>query len=361
MQSTPIHIIKRNRRNAQRSTGPRTAKGKAISRANATTHGLTANPAAGVVEDRGAFERLHEALESRFCPRDVMEAGLVYRIAVCLWRLQRAAKIDGAVAGLQSMAVDSSRERVQHWVTQITQTFAAIDWVEVKDAELLRRRAVRNPATKGQPWFRAERRFLARADRYRDELLMSDGAAAQAMIQLIRQLADQLDHARWLDPMDAQMLAWLLGESAERLEEPDDAEDRKAIYYPDEKPFASLSDDLIGQARRRPRDSPMPGALRAVIHARLADLEVKSRAAQSPYTQEYEQLLKTEALLPDAATLDRLLRYEAHAERSMIRAIETLSRLRGVTVASVRATMSRSPHGEESLEVSGERTMWSGS
>jgi len=58
---------------------------------------------------------------------------------------------------------------------------------------------------------------------------------------------------------------------------------------------------------------------------------------------------------------DRLLRYESHAERSMIRAIETLSRLRGVTVESIRATMSSKPSGEQSLEVRGERTTWPGS
>lgn len=361
MQTTPAHIVERNRRNALRSTGPRTDDGKAVSRGNATKHGLTANPAAGVVEYPRAFERLHETLKSRFCPRDGMEEVLVERITVCLWRLQRSARIDGAVAGIQAAAVDSSRERVQQWVTRITQAFAAITWVEVKDPDLLRRRAARNPDTKGQPWFRAERQFLARADRYRDELLMSDGAAAQAMIQLIRELAEQLDHAGWLDPIQAQMLAWLLGESAERLEEADDAEDRKANYYPDEKPFVSPIDDLIGQARKRPRGNSMLSGLSAAIEARLTDLEVRSRTAQSPYTQEHDDLLKTEALLPDSATLDRLLRYEAHAERSMIRAIEMLSRLRGVTVASIRATVSRSPEGEESLEVSGERTTWPGS
>lgn len=360
MQATPAHIVERNRQNALSSTGPTSDEGKAICRLNALKHGMTANPAAGVVEDRGDFERLQEALESRFCPRDVMEVLLVNRIAVSLWRLQRAARIDGAIAGIQAQAVSPARDRIQALVTRITQAFTAVDWVEVTDPELLRQHEARNPGTKGEPWFRAERRFLADADRYRDALLRSDGAAVQAMILLIKQLADQLERSRRFDRMDAQLLAWLLGESAERLVQPDEIEDCQAKYYPDEQSFASPIDDLIGQARKRPRGTAMPDALTTAIQARITDLEVKSRAAQSPYSPEHEERLKIEALLPEAGTLDRLMRYEAHAERSLIRSIEMLSRLRGVSVESIRATMSRSPEGDESLEVSGERTTWPG-
>jgi len=145
MHATPPHITERNRRNARHSTGPRTEHGKAISRANATKHGLTANPAAGVVEDPRAFARLHTALHNRFCPRDAMEENLVHRIAVCLWRLQRAARIEGAIAGLQAEAIQPAGERIQQWMSEITRCFAAVEWVEVTDPELLRQRAARAP------------------------------------------------------------------------------------------------------------------------------------------------------------------------------------------------------------------------
>lgn len=360
MQSTTNHIIDRNRRNALKSTGPRTEHGKAASRRNATQHGLCANPAAGVVEDPRAFERLHEGLCIRFAPRDPLEEGLVHRLAVCLWRLQRAARIDSAIGTLQVRATVPADERVQGWVSEITQAFAAADWVEVTDPELLRQRAIRDPATRGRRWFRSERRFLSNADRYRDKVLMADGAAIEAMKRLIQELVDQLEYAPSFDPVQAQLLAWLLGESAERLVPPEDAEDQRANQYPDETRYRTPIDDLIGQARKRPKGEALPPALVTMIQARRTDLQTRSRMVPAPIDVEFEHQRRIAVLLPDASTLDRLMRYEGHAERGIIRALETLSKLRGVTIESIRATMTRPCYGEETLEVSGERTTWAG-
>ena len=58
-----------NRKNSLHSTGPRTDEGKAISRQNSLKHGLCANPASSIVEDKGHFERLHGDLVERFSPR----------------------------------------------------------------------------------------------------------------------------------------------------------------------------------------------------------------------------------------------------------------------------------------------------
>ena len=53
--TTPDHIIERNRINGLSSTGPKPPEGRVRSRQNALKHGLCADPAAGVVEDRGQF------------------------------------------------------------------------------------------------------------------------------------------------------------------------------------------------------------------------------------------------------------------------------------------------------------------
>ncbi|MEM9347922.1 MAG: hypothetical protein AAGB26_15040 [Planctomycetota bacterium] len=359
LKPTPIHIVERNRRNALQSTGPKTALGKQASRGNALKHGLCANPAVGVVEDEQAFIDLHEALIDRFQPHDPLEQGLIHRIAVSLWRLQRAAHIESAAGVLQSTAISSASDRVQQWVTEITQKFTAIDWVEITDKELLRQRAIQKPETEGQRWLRVERRFLLHADRYRDEVLMADGTAIQAMILIIGELTDQLKYIRRIDSTQAQMLAWLMGESAGRLVEPVDAEQRDASYYPDEQRNPTPIDSLIGEARLRAEGDPLSPALTAAIQSCLTDLQIKSRCTSAPYTEEHEAHIRTNTLLPDASLLDRLIRYEGHAERSLFKAIETLSKLRGVTVESVRATMTRPSNGDESLEVSGERTTWS--
>jgi hypothetical protein len=47
-------------------------------------------------------------------------------------------------------------------------------------------------------------------------------------------------------------------------------------------------------------------------------------------------------------TLDRLLRYETHADRSLTRALDTLARLRGVTVETLSATVTRAVIGSTS-------------
>ena len=113
--STLTHdrIRERNLRNAQASTGPRTPGGKRRASRNSLRHGLTANPAAGVVEDADRFQKLYDALLERLAPGDPVEVGLVYRVAVCLWRLQRAAIADGAITGLATRSVTPQREHVQ--------------------------------------------------------------------------------------------------------------------------------------------------------------------------------------------------------------------------------------------------------
>lgn len=83
-----------NRRNAQKSTGPRTAAGKARSRWNAMKHGLLAKSAViEGYEDRKEFDNMLHALISEFQPCGVIEEFLVERIAESYWNLGRIAKL----------------------------------------------------------------------------------------------------------------------------------------------------------------------------------------------------------------------------------------------------------------------------
>jgi hypothetical protein len=95
----PVTLL-RNQTNGLKSTGPRSARGKAIAKRNSLRHGLCANPASAVVEDAGLFRKLHRSLVSEIGPTGVVEQALVHQIAICLWRLQRAAAIDAAVSDL---------------------------------------------------------------------------------------------------------------------------------------------------------------------------------------------------------------------------------------------------------------------
>jgi len=86
-----------NRRNAQKSTGPRTAQGKARSSQNAVKLGLFSRqvvPSARLLdEDPAELEALLAALRRRYAPRGCEEELMVDRMASLWWRLQRLATI----------------------------------------------------------------------------------------------------------------------------------------------------------------------------------------------------------------------------------------------------------------------------
>ena len=89
-----------NRRNAKRSTGPKTPEGKAVVRYNALKHGLCAEVAVirsgEGAEDPDEFRTLLEGLVEDFQPVGVSEHLLVERIAICHWRLGRAVRYETA-------------------------------------------------------------------------------------------------------------------------------------------------------------------------------------------------------------------------------------------------------------------------
>ena len=84
--------IEANRANAQKSTGPRTAEGKALVAQNAITHGLLAR--AGVIpgEEVHEFEAHREGLLQQLRPGAPLEKDLADRIVDLTWRLKRAAR-----------------------------------------------------------------------------------------------------------------------------------------------------------------------------------------------------------------------------------------------------------------------------
>src|ERR1039458_4469977 len=94
-----------NRRNAAKSTGPRTTEGKAASSRNALKHGLCADQHPLPGEDPEGFRLLLDDLFGRFRPVGDGEETLVLRIAADQWRLDRALPME---AGRKSTRLNSS-------------------------------------------------------------------------------------------------------------------------------------------------------------------------------------------------------------------------------------------------------------
>ena len=78
-----------NRRNARKSTGPRTDAGKRVSSRNAVTHAIFCRDLLAGEEPRPELIELRESLQAALRPTDAVEHGLVDSIVAARWQLRR--------------------------------------------------------------------------------------------------------------------------------------------------------------------------------------------------------------------------------------------------------------------------------
>jgi hypothetical protein len=83
-----------NRRNAQRSTGPRTEEGKKTSALNARRHNLTGQVTAMTDADRIMHDAFSASIVESLAPEGAMETQLAQRIATDSWRLNRISAVE---------------------------------------------------------------------------------------------------------------------------------------------------------------------------------------------------------------------------------------------------------------------------
>ena len=83
-----------NRRNAQKSTGPKTPEGKAAVRLNALRHGLLSQELLLPGEDEAALMGFAERLMADLQPEGALEILLVEDIIVAYWRLRRFRRVE---------------------------------------------------------------------------------------------------------------------------------------------------------------------------------------------------------------------------------------------------------------------------
>jgi hypothetical protein len=92
--------LEANRKNAQKSTGPKTPKGKAFSGKNALKHGLFVRCTTDFEaqsEDPREYKDLLDGLWRQYQPVGRAEEIEVERVALCCWRLKRAWRYENAV------------------------------------------------------------------------------------------------------------------------------------------------------------------------------------------------------------------------------------------------------------------------
>ena len=95
---TTLKKIEANRRNSQKSTGPKTPEGKAVVARNALKHGLLSrNPVLPGEDPYGEFPELVESLHQYYAPENPVNANLVEDLAGVMWKLRRAGRIQSGL------------------------------------------------------------------------------------------------------------------------------------------------------------------------------------------------------------------------------------------------------------------------
>jgi hypothetical protein len=299
--------IDANRRNARRSTGPRTARGKKTVSRNAIKHGLLArevviNEGDGQ-EDQNAFDALYARIWEDYEPVGQREELLVERIVTCWWRL---ARVHRAETGEIRRHLDSTVRDV--FLTQS-------DEVSVGNVlQLLSLPEARELFSK--PWFDSS---LSMAEKVHFQVkYQSDMKKHSAGIVYLKALLEnaktelaesgflrpELGH--WLvsafvacNPMLIRVLSFLIAERPDR-----------------ETPGSAARDEL----------SAMREHATALIDHELATLHALEECATWSELSEIAVQKKVRSL-PSAERADKILRSETHVERQLYRAMHELERL----------------------------------
>jgi len=110
---TSLKQIEANRRNALKSTGPRSENGKHASRRNALRHGFTAETILEPLEDPEAYRAFEAAIVAEYLPQTPVERELAHRLASLLWRLRRATSIETGLLRMQGEMLHAFRSSRQ--------------------------------------------------------------------------------------------------------------------------------------------------------------------------------------------------------------------------------------------------------
>lgn len=311
-----------NQKNAKKSTGPKTVKGKARSKMNALAHGMRAAVLVIPGEQAEEWDIHRVGTVASLAPVGTLETELADRVAALIWRLRRAVAYETVVtaAGV-TRAVSRARGEVDE-----DDTMSAF-------SSFQKQRTNRTYATV-QKELEASRENAESYERFSD---------------VFRRLPDLPDE----HPFDGGDAFSLLGEltgftpnadeEAVDIEQPDFLAD---VGVPEEwrndsdwwdgwtakllrngakeiaEEYQMTASKLIERAIR---ESDQAATLeRRKVKALEAEL-----AGLAAATAEAERIARGRALLPPGDILEKLTRYESHLARQLTQTLHLLERLQG--------------------------------
>src|SRR3712207_1362234 len=110
-----------NRKNALKSTGPKTPEGKDAVRLNALKHGLLSRDTLLPGEDEAALRELGERLRAELRPAGELENLLVDRITSLLWRLRRLGRVEAGIFAWEfyEQLIERARREAETYETEL--------------------------------------------------------------------------------------------------------------------------------------------------------------------------------------------------------------------------------------------------
>jgi hypothetical protein len=281
--------VEANRRNALKSTGPRTKKGKTRSSRNALQHGVTATMSVVSSPPHSEHARLlreeREALRADLRPRGAMEEFLIEKMATL---------------------------RVRYRLLQLHEQAIVADSIN---------RAVRS-------WWEALTRKHRRLQQVRGEAGEDPGPDLLSLQDLKASLKERRRELRALEAPDLQAptiglaavvmgAAWHNGISTSRLDEPFETAIRSGgrTLEPLKEPLRSTFEKL----RRRWRSSPPATWERLRVETKQQIRELRRDVKLLAEAQDHVARL---AALPEGQQLDRLLRYHNAIAREFDRTLQ---------------------------------------
>jgi hypothetical protein len=338
-----------NRRNAQKSTGPRTPEGKSRSRFNAVKHGMTAKTLVLPGEDADVLQQRIEAWTADLQPRNDLEQFLVERAVQSSWQLERADRAELArQAGIIRAAPAEEASRQQEEAATLGRRLfwdrrgpmLLYPHFPLRDQLL----AEKKPRTS----------FSGLAEDPDDPArlvlrLESTAAGCQWMLDGWAELRAILDEGLAWQPPDKLKAIRLLGrQPIEAVEDDDIAILFLACYVIDARsrrdvdPFAELWNELLPgeeaiikqRLSDRQVDDLLPddesaaqAALLGLVGKAVARLEELARAHRQRAEADAAQQAARLSFDPSQEG-ERLRRYQSSCTRSLFRSLDTLLKIR---------------------------------
>jgi hypothetical protein len=312
-----------NRQNASLSTGPKTPNGKARSSRNAVRHGFRSELAVLPFEQADAWEQHRDGVVRSLAPVGTLEEALAFRVALCLWRLQRVAvyEVGTATAAIESVADEMARHRQGDPINVLVGASSEDTRQLGKTEEELDK--VRDHLSGTEEQLVILQLLVDGAD---DATPVDGGTAGNVLEDADLQVPrDEDDTAGGLD-VNAGGFLVRVGVPEDELDAPWDWQGwtagmvRRGIalvaahaQYPPERllgRMVELDREFIDEKRQEVRK----------LATKAQAIRRRAKAA--------EDRARLHRLLPDTHMMEKLTRYEAHLSRQLSQALHELERLK---------------------------------